>query len=179
MVSTALQDHNRSNSLFWTRNFAEGPWGLFEILSDKNIIEFTLKLFTKSKNVTTIKYSPHIEVLLLLGLKKEAFVAVFHFTHLETMTVLSYAVVHMIIHGVQMLNSVLTSLITNNLSFLSIFVSIRQRESLLSSLIKTNNLTNVSICTKWHCIWLTDCTNLLLNEASWSSGPASSVLFWS
>lgn len=31
----------------------------------------------------TIVYLPHIEILLLFGLKKEAFVAVFDFTHLE------------------------------------------------------------------------------------------------
>lgn len=33
--------------------------------------------------LTTIIYLPHIEVLLLFGLKKEALVAVFDFTHLE------------------------------------------------------------------------------------------------
>lgn len=33
--------------------------------------------------LTIIIYLPHIEVLLLFGLKKEAFVAVFDFTHLE------------------------------------------------------------------------------------------------
>lgn len=45
-------------------------------------------------------YSPHIEVLLLLGLEKEAFVAVFDFTHLGTKLIFSYAVMHMTIHQV-------------------------------------------------------------------------------
>lgn len=77
------------NSLFWTRNFAEGPWGVFEILQGKKIFEFTLDVLHNTwfgglclHNVINIKYSPHIEVLLFLGLKKEAFVAVFDFTHL-------------------------------------------------------------------------------------------------
>lgn len=42
-----------------------------------------------------IRHSPHIEVLLLLRFKKQALVAVFHFTNLGTMQIISYAVMHM------------------------------------------------------------------------------------
>lgn len=80
--------------LFWTRNFAEGPWGLFEILKEKNKFEWitlccwimTCQFFFYMEMLTTIVYLPHIEILLLFGLKKEAFVAVFDFTHLEVTT---------------------------------------------------------------------------------------------
>lgn len=80
--------------------------GCLKSWKGENIIDFLLYLFYNSnyrgqqnilENVTKTKCSPHVEVLLLLGLEKEAFVAVFDFTHLGTKLIFSYAVMHVII----------------------------------------------------------------------------------
>lgn len=48
------------------------------------------------ENMTKIKHLPHVKILLLLGLKKEAFVAIFDLTNLGTKHTFSYPVMQMI-----------------------------------------------------------------------------------